>query len=60
MRSARTALTSKFVKALLLTLIAGASIFLAVRPGHTANSPLIISEFRYRGPNGATDEFIEI
>ncbi len=60
MRSARTALTSKFVKALLFTVIACASIFLAVRPGHTANSPLIISEFRLRGPNGAADEFIEI
>jgi len=27
---------------------------------HTADSPLIISEFRLRGPNGANDEFIEI
>ncbi|HET8783513.1 MAG TPA: lamin tail domain-containing protein [Pyrinomonadaceae bacterium] len=60
MRPSPSALTSKFVKALLLTLVVSASIFLAVRPGHTANSPLIISEFRYRGPNGFADEFIEI
>ena len=60
MRSSRTVLTSKYVKALSLTLIACASIFLFVTPGRTADSPLIISEFRLRGPNGANDEFIEI
>lgn len=60
MRSSPPISTSKFVQALFLTLIACASIFLAVRPGHTANSPLIISEFRLRGPSGANDEFIEI
>ena len=60
MRSSPAVLTSKFVKALFLTLICCVSIFLFVTPGHTANSPLIISEFRYRGPNGANDEFIEI
>ena len=60
MRSSRTVLTSKFVKALLLTLVACGSVFFFVMPGYTANSPLIISEFRLRGPNGASDEFIEI
>jgi hypothetical protein len=53
-------LTSKYVKTLSLTLIACAAIFLFVTPGRTADSPLIISEFRFRGPNGANDEFIEI
>src|SRR6185369_15197836 len=28
--------------------------------GRTSNSPLVISEFRFRGPNGANDEFVEI
>lgn len=60
MRSSRTVLTSKYVKALSLTLITFASIFFFVTPGFTADSPLIISEFRLRGPNGASDEFIEI
>ena len=60
MRSSRTVLTSKYVKALSLTLITFAAIFLFVIPGHTATSPFIISEFRLRGPNGASDEFIEI
>ena len=60
MRSSPTALTSKYVKTLFLTLIACVSIFLFATPGRTANSPLIISEFRLRGPNGASDEFIEI
>ena len=60
MRSSRTVLTSKYVKALSLTLISFTAIFLFVTPGHTADSPLIISEFRLRGPNGANDEFIEI
>jgi len=31
-----------------------------VTPGRTSDSPLIISEFRFRGPNGANDEFVEI
>ena len=60
MRSSRTVLVSKYVKALFLTLISCAAIFLFVTPGRTADSPLIISEFRLRGPNGANDEFIEI
>ena len=53
MRSSRTALTSKCVTALSLTLISFAAIFFFVTPGFTADSPLIISEFRLRGPNGA-------
>ena len=60
MRSSRTVLASKYIKPLSLTLITFAAIFLFVIPGRTANSPLIISEFRFRGPNGASDEFIEI
>lgn len=60
MRSPRTALTSKYVKALSLTLITFASIFFFITPGFTADPPLLISEFRLRGPNGAGDEFIEI
>ena len=60
MRSFRTVLTPKYVRALFLILIACAGIFLFVTPGRTANSPLIISEFRLRGPSGASDEFIEI
>lgn len=60
MRSFRTMLTSKYIKPLSLSLIACAAIFFSVTPGRTAESPLIISEFRLRGPNGANDEFIEI
>lgn len=60
MRSSRRLLTSKYVKTLSLTLITFAAIFLFVIPGRTATSPFIISEFRLRGPNGASDEFIEI
>lgn len=60
MRSPSAALTPKCVKVCLLTLVACVSVFLFVTPGHTAVSPLIISEYRLRGPNGANDEFIEI
>ena len=60
MRFARNVLAPKSVKALFLILITCGSIFLFVTLGHTANSALIISEFRLRGPNGANDEFIEI
>lgn len=60
MRSSRTVLTSKYARPLSLTLIACAAIFLFVTPGRTADSSLIISEFRLRGPNGANDEFVEI
>ena len=60
MRSSRTVLTSRYVRPLSLTLIACAALFLFVTPGRTADSSLIISEFRLRGPNGANDEFIEI
>ncbi|HEX6284234.1 MAG TPA: hypothetical protein VFZ71_05140 [Pyrinomonadaceae bacterium] len=60
MRSSRTVSASKYVKALSLTFIACAAVFFCVTPGRTADSPLIISEFRLRGPNGALDEFIEI
>lgn len=60
MRSSPPISTSKFVKALFLTLVCCVSIFLFVTPGKTANSPLIISEYRLRGPSGASDEFIEI
>src|SRR5829696_1590249 len=51
---------SKTLRAIFLALIACASILLFVIPGRTANSPLVISEFRFRGPNGTNDEFVEI
>lgn len=60
MRSSRTLLTSKYVRFLSLALITFASVFFFVTTGRTADSSLIISEFRLRGPNGPADEFIEI
>ncbi|HET9787394.1 MAG TPA: hypothetical protein VFP47_09675 [Pyrinomonadaceae bacterium] len=42
------------------TLLVCLTVFMFIRPTQTANSPLIISEFRLRGPNGTHDEFIEI
>jgi len=56
----RKLLYSKFARAILLTFIASASVLLFVTSGRTSSSPLIISEFRFRGPNGANDEFVEI
>ena len=50
----------KYAKTLSATLIACAAIFFFITTSHTADSPLIVSEFRLRGPNGANDEFIEI
>lgn len=47
-------------RALFFVLVASVSVLLFVRSGSTSNSPLIISEFRFRGPNGANDEFVEI
>jgi hypothetical protein len=47
-------------RALLLFLVASASVLLFITTGRTSDSPLIISEFRFRGPNGANDEFVEI
>src|SRR5215467_12157991 len=47
-------------KTLFVLALATVSIFFFVNIGRTAGSPLIISEFRFRGPNGANDEFIEI
>ena len=60
-----TPLTQKFIhsktaRALFLSVIASASVFLFVTSGRTSSSPLVISEFRFRGPNGANDEFVEI
>lgn len=43
-----------------LTLLVCLTVFMFIRPAQTANSPLIISEFRFRGPGGPADEFIEI
>ncbi len=37
----------------------GKNLWIA-RPSITTSGPLIISEFRVRGPNGANDEFIEL
>ena len=47
-------------RVLFLVLVASASVLLFITSGSTSNSPLIISEFRFRGPNGANDEFVEI
>lgn len=47
-------------RALFLFLVASASVLLFINTGRTSNSPLIISEFRLRGQNGANDEFVEI
>jgi hypothetical protein len=44
-------------RVLFLVLVASASVLLFVTTGRTSSSPLIISEFRFRGPNGANDEF---
>lgn len=51
---------TSLLKVVSLIAIATASVFLFVNIGQTAGSPLIISEFRFRGPNGANDEFVEI
>jgi hypothetical protein len=53
-------LNSKLLRAIFLALIACAPMLLFVIPGRTADSPLVISEFRFRGLNGANDEFVEI
>jgi len=53
-------LHSKTARAVFLTLVASASVLLFVTSGRTSSSPLVISEFRFRGPNGASDEFVEI
>ena len=42
-----------------LALVASACLIFVI-PGRTSDSPLIISEFRLRGPSGAFDEFVEI
>ena len=51
---------SSLLKVVSLITLASASVFLFVKIGYTAGSPLIITEFRFRGPNGANDEFVEI
>src|ERR1700752_2744564 len=48
------------LKVVSLIAVAVASVFVFVKIGQTAGSPLIISELRFRGPNGANDEFVEI
>src|SRR5215217_6862276 len=50
----------KLPRALLLVSVALASVLFFINTGRTSTSPLIISEFRFRGPNGANDEFVEI
>src|SRR5829696_1717594 len=53
-------LHSKTARILFLTLVASASVLIFVTSGRTSVSPLVFSEFRFRGPNGANDEFVEI
>ena len=48
------------LKVVSLIAVAGAAVFLFVTISYSAGSPLLISEFRMRGPNGANDEFVEI
>jgi Lamin Tail Domain len=43
-----------------LVLLAALSLDVALTGSSAASAQLVISEFRYRGPNGANDEFIEI
>ena len=53
--AARTFFLGLFALAFLLTLLPAAG-----NVGAQTGAPLIISEFRVRGPNGANDEFVEI
>ncbi|HEU4509764.1 MAG TPA: lamin tail domain-containing protein [Pyrinomonadaceae bacterium] len=46
-------------KLIALALVASACLIFVIT-GRTSDSPLIISEFRLRGPSGAFDEFVEI
>ena len=48
------------LRALFLVLLASASVLLFITNGRTSTTPLIISEFRFCGPNGVNDEFVEI
>ena len=45
---------------LALLIVTPAIVFVVKVSGQSGGSPLIISEFRVRGPNGANDEFVEI
>src|SRR5687768_8543965 len=45
---------------LALLLVTPLIVFVVKVSGQSGSSPLLISEFRFRGPNGANDEFIEI
>ena len=51
---------SKPARVLLPLACACFAMLFFVNAGRTSNSPLLISEFRFRGPNGANDEFVEI
>src|SRR4026209_47547 len=53
-------LRSKSVRLMLPVVIACCAMLFFVSSGRTSTSPLIVSEFRFRGPNGANDEFVEI
>jgi hypothetical protein len=43
-----------------LLIVAPLIVFVVKVTGQSGGSPLLISEFRVRGPNGANDEFVEI
>lgn len=47
-------------KRLSLSVLAALLLSVVFSSFETASAQLIISEFRYRGPNGANDEFIEV
>src|SRR5262245_26748178 len=50
----------KLPRALFLVVVTLACVLFFINTGRTSDSPLIISEFRFRGSNGANDEFVEI
>ena len=49
-----------FTRILCLAVVACIPVLIFVIPGRTSDSPFVISELRFRGPNGANDEFVEI
>ena len=51
---------NRLTRILLLAVVACTPVLLFVIPGRTSDTPLVISELRFRGPNGANDEFVEI
>lgn len=57
---ATNALSRTSLLLLALLIVTPLVVFVAKVTGQSGGSPLLIDEFRVRGPNGANDEFIEI